>query len=185
MKKTFFLIMCTAVLGLPSCAQKKTTVPAKAEAKTATAVKSDTHTVKTLPAGVTADILQAIEKEYKGSVALIDVWATWCPPCRRAMTMVDSIKPDLMKKGVKFVYITGETSPLETWNEMIPKIHGDHYRLTKEQWKTLMNEQGIPGIPVYKVINKDGSTAFSNLTEGGYPGNDVIKPILEAAVKKK
>ena len=67
---------------------------------------------------------------------------------------------------------------------MIPNIHGDHYRLTNAQWETLMREQGIPGIPVYKVINKDGSTAFSNFTMGGYPGNEVIKPILDEALKK-
>ena len=128
--------------------------------------------------------LQAIEKEYAGSVTLIDVWATWCPPCRRAMTVIDSIKPGYIEKGVKFVYITGETSPEKNWNDMIPNIHGDHYRLTNAQWETLMREQGIPGIPVYKVINKDGSTAFSNFTMGGYPGNEVIKPILDEALKK-
>ena len=122
--------------------------------------------------------------DLKGKVVLISLFATWCPPCRRAMTVIDSIKPGYIEKGVKFVYITGETSPEKNWNDMIPNIHGDHYRLTNAQWETLMREQGIPGIPVYKVINKDGSTAFSNFTMGGYPGNEVIKPILDEALKK-
>lgn len=184
MKKIFILTMCIAMLGMPSCAQKKNQSETTAASKTMKNAAKD-YTIKTLPLTVTSGILEAIEKEYAGSVALIDVWATWCPPCRRAMVLIDSIKPAMMKKGVKFVYITSETSPIDKWNEMIPNIHGDHYRLTNEQWKTLMTEQQIPGIPVYKVINKDGSAAFSNLTEGGYPGNEVIKPILETAAKKK
>ena len=96
-----------------------------------------------------------------------------------------SIKPELMKKGAKFVYITGETSPENTWKEMIPNIEGDHYRLTKEQWKSLCNEKFVRGIPCYVLFNKDGSVAFSNLNEGGYPGNDLMKPEIEKALKKK
>ena len=176
--------MCVAMLGLPSCAQKKNAAPEKKETVAAQPAANAGYTVKTLPTAITSNILQAIEKEYAGSVTLIDVWATWCPPCRRAMTVIDSIKPGYIEKGVKFVYITGETSPEKNWNDMILNIHGDHYRLTNAQWETLMREQGIPGIPVYKVINKDGSTAFSNFTMGGYPGNEVIKPILDEALKK-
>lgn len=184
MKKTLFIAMCVAMLGLPSCAQKKTNAPApKAATETKQATDAE-YTVKTLPTTVTSNILQEIEKDYKGKIAVIDIWATWCPPCRRAMAMIDLIKPKYMKQGVKFVYITGETSPEQTWNEMIPKIHGDHYRLTKAQWETLMTEQGIPGIPVYKVINKDGSVAFSNLTQGGYPGNEAIGAVLDESLKK-
>ena len=69
--------------------------------------------------------------------------------------------------------------------EMIPNIEGAHYRLTKEQWKSLCNEKFVRGIPCYVLFNKDGSVAFSNLSEGGYPGNDLMKPEIEKALKKK
>ena len=67
---------------------------------------------------------------------------------------------------------------------MIPGIAGDHYRLTKQQWNDLCTQLGIPGIPCYLLLNKDGSVAYSNLTQGGYPGNDVIKSEVEAALAK-
>lgn len=170
--------MCITLLCMPSCAQKKNAKKAKTEAKAS-------YTVKTLPTAVSSKILEAIEANYKGKVVMFDIWATWCPPCRAALVSIDSIKPALAKKGVKFVYITGETSPEAKWKEMIPNIAGDHYRLTAAQWKALGMEENMPGIPCYKVLNKDGSTAFSNLTEGGYPGNETMKPILQAALKKK
>ena len=87
MKKTIFLVMCVAMLGLPSCAQKKNAAPEKKETAAAQPAANAGYTVKTLPTAITSNILQAIEKEYAGSVTLIDVWATWCPPCRRAMTV--------------------------------------------------------------------------------------------------
>lgn len=139
--------------------------------------------VKSFPVDVQGKaILDDIIAAYSGRVVLVDFWATWCPPCRRAMTEIDAIKPELISQGAAFVYITGETSPLADWREAIKDIEGDHYRLTDAQWESLLSELGVPGIPVYLLVGRDGETLFSNLTEGGYPGNATIKPLMEKAL---
>ena len=185
MKKAFLLAACAVLTVMPSCARKNASTVSATDKTEQTAVDKKQVNVKTLPLTVTTGILDTIKSNYKGRVVFIDLWATWCGPCRKAMVSVDSIKPELMKKGAKFVYITGETAPEKTWKEMIPNIEGDHYRLTKEQWKRLCNEKFVRGIPCYVLFNKDGSVAFSNLSEGGYPGNDLMKPEIEKALKKK
>lgn len=144
--------------------------------------KSVVKTVDVTLSGV--DAYEAIRKAYEGRVVVVDFWATWCGPCRMAMKTIDAIKPAYMDKGVAFVYITGETSPAEKWAEMIPAIDGDHYRLTKAQWSELCQTLNIPGIPAYAVYNTDGSVAFSNLNDGGYPGNEVISETLDAALTR-
>ena len=104
MKKTIFLVMCVAMLGLPSCAQKKNAAPEKKETAAAQPAANAGYTVKTLPTAITSNILQAIEKEYAGSVTLIDVWATWCPPCREELTHVQKEIIDRFA-GQPFVFL--------------------------------------------------------------------------------
>ena len=184
MRKEIVMLFCCAMLvAVPSCGRRSANQSAVTEQPVKKA--KPLYTVKTLPISVTSNILENIEKQYKGSVTLIDCWATWCGPCRMAMAAIDSIKPALQKKGVKFVYITGETSPLATWKQMLPSIAGDHYRLTAEQWRALGEEQKMRGIPCYKLLNADGTEAFSNLTEGGYPGNEFMKGEIDKALQKK
>ena len=101
------------------------------------------------------------------------------------MREVDQIKPELQKQGAVFVYITGETSPEEEWKNSLSEIHGDHYRLTDKQWQEINNDLHIPGIPVYFLLNRKGEMVFSNLTEGGYPGNDVVKKVITQALNQK
>ena len=141
--------------------------------------------VKTVATDVAGtDVLSVLAKNYEGKVVVIDFWATWCGPCRQAMKLFDEIKPELQKKGVVFVYLTGETSPLAKWQEMIANIDGDHYRLTKKQWGELCGNLGLLGIPSYMILNKDGSTAYDNFKTGGYPGSDVLQNQAEVALTK-
>lgn len=188
MKKALLLLAAVALISTGSCAKKSTAAPVAVADETQTeaqAKKPAESVVKTLPATVRGkDILPAIAANYEGRVVLIDFWATWCGPCRMAMKKIDEIKPELAEKGCVFVYVTGETSPQADWEAMIKNIDGDHYRLTDAQWGELCRQLNIPGIPAYLLLGKDGKTAYDNLSQGGYPGSDVLKNNIEVALTK-
>jgi len=126
------------------------------------------------------NILQTILDKYKGKAVLIDIWATWCGPCRAGHKAMAPLKEQMKGQNVQFIYITSPSSPLATWQEMLKDIDGDHYYLTQEQYKYILEKYESDGIPTYAIYNTKGEQTFKHI---GFPGNDAIRKELEAASK--
>ena len=193
MYKKIFILSALLLTTVVACKNKPNNAEAQATAETTeqTSATADGENgaqavIRQVDPNLSgAEALETIKKNYTGKVAFFDFWATWCPPCRAAMRDVDQIKPELQKQGAVFVYITGETSPEDEWKNSLTDIHGDHYRLTDKQWNEINNNLHMPGIPAYFLLDRKGEIAFENLTEGGYPGNEVVKEMITKALNKK
>lgn len=121
------------------------------------------------------DLFASIISKYKGKVLLVDFWATWCGPCRMANKAMIPMKEELKDKDIVYLYITGESSPLGTWQNMIPDIHGEHFRVNNDQWKFLCDSFKVDGVPTYLVIDREGNVKYK---QTGFPGVNMMKEEL-------
>ncbi|MDD3323477.1 MAG: TlpA disulfide reductase family protein [Paludibacter sp.] len=101
-------------------------------------------------------LFDAIIQKYKGKVIFVDFWATWCSPCRSGIENMKPLKEEFKDKDLVFLYITDESSPIDTWNMLIPDIKGEHYRVKKDEWNYFKSKFKIGGIPHYALVNKIG-----------------------------
>lgn len=131
------------------------------------------------------------EEGYQGKVLLLDMWGTWCGPCREQFPYMNKLKKQLSKEeDIAFLYFSMEVSknPEEHWMETVKyfNLKGDHYLATKEimrQFKGGLNEF-IPGeYPMYIIVNKKGEIAK---VPAAYPsdGDKLFEQIKNVLMEK-
>jgi len=114
-------------------------------------------------------------EKYKGKVVYVDFWATWCAPCRSGIERIKPLKDEMAAENVAFVYITNQTSPKTAYDNMIPTIKGEHYRVSADEWNVLCGMFKISGIPHYVLVGKDGKVINPQL---GHLENSSLKTML-------
>lgn len=121
-------------------------------------------------------LFDAMMSKYKGKLVYVDFWATWCSPCRSGIKEIMPLKEELQNNNIAFVYITDESSPEQTYKNMIPTIKGEHYRLTNDEYRYLAAKFNISGIPHYVLVDKNGKVISPKL---GHKSNEELKNLFQ------
>nr|WP_121271146.1 TlpA disulfide reductase family protein [Pedobacter schmidteae] len=102
--------------------------------------------------------LNEIFQKYRGKVIYLDLWASWCGPCKSEMPNSKKIKAKLKDQDVIFLYLAYQDKK-ENWlaarKEL--EIDGEHYLLNPQLVKEASQLFEISGIPHYVIIDKDGN----------------------------
>lgn len=134
-----------------------------------------------VPKSGSDNLFDAIINKYRGKVVYVDFWATWCGPCRSGIEQIKPLKDEMKDENVAFVYITNQTSPKGTYDNMIPTIKGEHYRVSADEWNFLCDKFKISGIPHCVLVGKGGDVINSHLS---YMGNQQLKTLLLKHMKE-
>ena len=107
---------------------------------------------------------------HKNKVIYVDIWGTWCGPCREEMKYAAAVRKQFAGKDIVLVYLDmDEDNKEEDWKEMARMygLEGQHYRLNNDSiqslWKEIEQEGGeINRYPTYVLFNKNGKMSKAN-----------------------
>ena len=111
-------------------------------------------------------ILRKITEPYRGKLILLDIWGTWCGPCKEALSHSQEEYERLKDFDLVYLYLAN-SSDNESWKNVIKEynIVGDnvvHYNLPESQQSAIENFLQVHSFPTYKLIDRDGSVLDVN-----------------------
>jgi thiol-disulfide isomerase/thioredoxin len=97
-------------------------------------------------------------KDFKGKVIFIDVWATWCGPCKAQIPFLKEVEEEYKdNKGIVFMGISlDRAKDREKWIDFIKKENLQGVQLIDEGWKDFAKKYQINAIPRFLLIDKQG-----------------------------
>ena len=106
-------------------------------------------------------ILRKIIEPYKGKIILLDIWGTWCGPCKEALSHSAEEYERLKDFDIVYLYLANQSSD-ESWKNVIKEynVTGDnvvHYNLPQDQQKAIENFLDVHSFPTYKLIDRNGN----------------------------
>ncbi|MER5493996.1 TlpA family protein disulfide reductase [Streptomyces sp. LE64] len=106
--------------------------------------------------------------DHRGKVVVLNVWGSWCPPCRAEAPSFQKVSKETKSQGVEFVGInTRDTSqaPAKAFEESFgvtyPSLYDPMGKLMLRFPKGTLNPQAIPST---LVLDREGRVAARALT---------------------
>jgi len=99
--------------------------------------------------------------DWNGKVILIDFWATWCAPCKKAMPLLDDLAKT-WKKDLVIIGNTGATEDQKTVERFLrAKNELAYYHTFDDREKdTLYKAVGVRAIPHCVIVSTDGTVRW-------------------------
>jgi cytochrome c biogenesis protein CcmG, thiol:disulfide interchange protein DsbE len=109
----------------------------------------------------TAFTLDSIPKEkrladYRGKVLMINVWATWCLPCRVEMPSIEALNKAYASKGLQIVAVSIDDPGTDSTIRAFVKQYGLTFEVLHDAQGKISDLYDVTGYPETFIIGKDG-----------------------------
>ncbi|HEY8852198.1 MAG TPA: TlpA disulfide reductase family protein [Gemmatimonadaceae bacterium] len=94
--------------------------------------------------------------DYRGQVLMINVWATWCLPCRVEMPSIEALNKAYAPKGLKIVAVSIDDPGTDSTIRAFVKQYGLTSEVLHDAQGRISDSYDITGYPETFIVGRDG-----------------------------
>jgi cytochrome c biogenesis protein CcmG/thiol:disulfide interchange protein DsbE len=95
--------------------------------------------------------------DYKGKVVLLNVWATWCEPCKVEMPSIEKLHKEFGPRGLAVVAVSVDDAGTEEHIREFVKELGLTFEILHDPTGATSRSYQVTGYPETFVIARDGT----------------------------
>lgn len=118
--------------------------------------------------------------DFKGSYALVNIWATWCPPCREEMASLNSLVTKLADHNVKVVPVSVDVAGVSAVRQYLDENKLTDLSVYNDASTKIMEDMRIVGIPTTILFAPDGREIGRMIGPAQWDSPESLAHILEA-----
>jgi len=105
-------------------------------------------------------IIDKLIEPYRGKIVYLDIWGTWCAPCKRKLSNSHELKAELKDYDIVYLYLANRSAE-KSWKNVIAEYNLTesncvHYNLPADQQRAVEQYVGLTGYPTYRLFDKQG-----------------------------
>jgi thiol-disulfide isomerase/thioredoxin len=95
-------------------------------------------------------------EDFRGQLVVLNLWATWCAPCRREMPSLDRLQARYGDERLQVVALSIDRGELAQIEAFYDEVGIQHLKIYRDPKATVSRALGAFGLPTTVVIDQQG-----------------------------
>jgi len=121
--------------------------------------------------------------DFKGKYVYIDIWATWCGPCKAEIPHLKKLEEEFRDKNIVFMSVSVDNpKDQQKWKDFVKKeqLSGIQLMADKAFESAITKNYEVTGIPRFLLFDKAGNIISADALR---PSNELLKEQLNKLLK--
>lgn len=123
-------------------------------------------------------------KDWRGKIVLLNLWATWCAPCRHEMPGLDRLQGAMGGDNFEVVAVSIDRKGVAAAQGFLDEIKTKNLRLYIDKTAKISREAEAFGMPTTILINREGKELGRMIGPAEWDSNQA-KALITAAIRGK